>query len=549
MLSEQLSGFCTVTNVVFEADDYLIARVEIDGKAYFAEISPSDSASAGGRWPGVPGVLLPVNQRGFPDGQVLLLFPDSGEEFVLERIKSVGFRIEAAVTFCTRLMEILKELHSSARYAGYLGPENLLISGSGRPILIGGKRGVPDSPFSAPEVIGRASSEPRNDVYALGSLLFRMIAGTDDREKQIGFWNELPDRLRLLIGEMVSSDPRDRQANIEVLHAELSSFQSEPPARASGPDPDRSGDDQYTFSGGKPWKRKHNWLLYSVISLIVAVLAVILLFNPFGGNRSARTPDESQRAGAPDTLSTEWLSESSDSLETPDTTVVPFQISMDSAIVWVTNCTGRSGAAMDYRAEQASGFSYVYTTSGTSRRTTSVLLVRRADASVSLEQQPAWPLVSVLLEGDSTITPMPTDISILLGTDLLYDGVNSQHLMTPDTPAGTLYVDIANNGLQYTLGGLGAATWTSSVLDGKSLDLDGSEWLLRVVDSRDGDVLNEELGIPETLQSTQFLYHPDNDICSRAEEKIRSALQALPAEPEKSVGDVKVPDIWVLLGT
>jgi len=549
MLSEQLSGFCTVTNVVFEVEDYLIARVEIDGKAYFAEISPSDNASAGGRWPGVPGVLLPVNQRGFPDGHILLLFPDSGEEFLVDRIKAVGFRIESAVTFCTRLVEILKELHSSGRYAGYLGPENLLISGSGRPILVGGKRGIPDSPFSAPEAIGKASSEPRSDVYALGSLLFRMIAGTDDQEKQIGFWNELPEKLRLLIGEMVASDPRDRQANIEVLHTELSGFQSEPPARVSGSGPDRSGDDQYTFADGKPWKRKHGWLLYSVISLIVAVLAVILLFNPFGGNRSSRTPDESQRGGVPDTLSTEWISEYSDSLDAPDTTAVPLQLNMDSAIVWVTNCTGQAGAAMDYRAEQASGFSYVYTTSGTSRRTTSVLLVRRVDAAVSLEQQPAWPLVSVLLEGDSTVTPIQTDISILLGIDLLYEGVNSQHLMTPDSPAGTLYVDIANNGLQYTLGGLGAATWTSSVLDGKSLDLDGSEWLLRVVDSRDGDVLNEELGIPETLQSTLFLYHPDNEICTLAEEEIRSALQALPAEPVESIGDIKVPDIWVLLGT
>jgi hypothetical protein len=299
----------------------------------------------------------------------------------------------------------------------------------------------------------------------------------------------------------------------------------------------------------KPGKRRKTRFLRIVIVVTATLLALVLLFDPFGSKQPAVSDVVSPIDSPLDTVSTDWVDEIPDTVAmVADTVTGPVLLDMDNAVVWVTNCTGVSGTAMNYRAGPAAGFSYVYTTTGT-RRSTSVILCRRTDLHAGLESQPGWPLADTLAGTDTTLVPLPVDVSILLGTDLYYDGVNREYLLEPEAPAGTLYVDVANNGLQYTLGGMGAATWVASVLEGKSIMLDGTEWLLRVVDTRDGDRLSEELGIPELLETTLFLYRTDNGFFRLAEGKIRSAFQALPGDPVGPPEGLRVPDFWVLLGT
>jgi hypothetical protein len=153
------------------------------------------------------------------------------------------------------------------------------------------------------------------------------------------------------------------------------------------------------------------------------------------------------------------------------------------------------------------------------------------------------------LAGRDSILPVaPVDVTIMLGTDLSYAGFNEGAFTAPSSPTDTLYVDIVNQGIQYRLDGQGAASWLASRLDGRSLALEGGEYLLVVVDTRDGDrEPNEELGFPGVLGSTFFMYSQERPGAAALESAVRIALQAVPDETA-GAGAVPVPDAWVLLG-
>jgi hypothetical protein len=113
----------------------------------------------------------------------------------------------------------------------------------------------------------------------------------------------------------------------------------------------------------------------------------------------------------------------------------------------------------------------------------------------------------------------------------------------------TLYVDVVNQGLQYSLEGVGPATWVTGIIDGRSVLIGGEEYFVEVIDYRDGDrIPNEEIAIPRLLDSTAFIYRSDSGVLPEFEGRMRSVLQALPDEVSGPPDGVPVPDLWVVLG-
>jgi hypothetical protein len=144
---------------------------------------------------------------------------------------------------------------------------------------------------------------------------------------------------------------------------------------------------------------------------------------------------------------------------------------------------------------------------------------------------------------------LPVDVTILLGTDLSYPGVNGSALVEPSAPVDTIFVDIVNQGLQYTLDGTGPAAWMKALIDGRSVILGEIEYLISVVDTRDGDRSpNEETGLPSLLETTTFLYRTDSGLLPGFEGTIRQVLQAVPDEVAGPPDSIPIPDFWVLLG-
>lgn len=540
MLTDLLSTVAEGGKVLLEEKDYLLARVQVDDRPMLAEISSGSSGGIPpGVWPVTSGILHPdseIHPAGESDTRILLFSVPHGEELYLERRMKDGSLSEyQAVKVGKKLLGILRKLHDAGFRVGYLGPENVLVTPNGDHFILGGARGIPETPFSPPEAAGSTARDPRSDVYALGLLMFRLIAGSDDRNVQIEAWNRLSDDMLRLLEKMVTPDADDRYPNLMVLSGKLSSL-------VLGKPEDRRTEERCQRNGRKRRRSFPGWG-YGLVALALAAAAVVAV-GPCGSD-----------GGSDGTVAEDTSAATVDLQATPDTAVsipldqpLPALEDVDDPTIWISNCTGQPGSASEFRQGPAAAYSSVYTCTG-SRRGSSIILTRRNDPALSLEEHGRIHDIALdLAFEDSSITVHPVDITILLGSDLLDDRVTPGIVTPPDSPVGTLYVDIANHGVGGLYGGAGAATWTRSVLDGVSLTARDQQWMLRVVDVRNGDMLNDELGIPGELSSTLFLYRSGQPVLSAAETEIRKAIleNTLDGSPEP-VRPVP-PDIWVLLG-
>ncbi len=537
MLTDLLSTVAEGGKVILEEENYLLARVSIDGRAMFAEISRGSSGGLSpSDWPKVAGVLLPDSQihPGSDSETRILLYPipDNAELYVETITRGGRFSETEALETGKNVLKILRRIHDEGYRIGYLGPENVLRTVAGKQYILGGARGIPDTPFSPPEAIGRTVDDPRSDIYALGLLMFRLIAGSDNREIQVEAWNSLSDGMLELLENMVSPEADNRFPNLLVLSEELESFK-----------PDYGTSDLEKSFKCKRWnckKKKLSICIYIVIAITV-IITLMLIISP--------GDDRQQNLENSETDSTSLIQEI-DSIQVesqyfPEAVDTLFGDNYSEPVIWISNGTGQPGRASEFRQEQASNYSSVYTCSGSLRRN-SILLARREDPHLPLENQDRiYPIAELLASRDSTMKIVPVDITLLLGSDLIDDQIAPGIVLPVSEPAGTLYVDIVNHGLEVSYGGTGAATWVRSVLNNKSIILNGEEWLITVVDFRDGDMLNNELGIPASLESTFFLYR-DDLLLTDAEEEFRKALLE-----NTTGGPITVPippDIWILLG-
>ena len=539
MLTDLLSTVAEGGKVILEEENYLLARVSIEGKPVLVEISRGFSGGLLPEdWPDVDGVLLADSQIHPEDDSEtsILLFTNTGNaELYLETIVRNGrFSENVALTICKDVLKIVRTIHDEGFRIGYLGPENVLRTGTGQHYILGGARGIPDTPFSPPEAIGKTADDPRSDVYALGLFMFRLIAGSDNRRIQVEAWNKLSKEMLELLENMVSPESDNRFPNLMVLSEKMGNFK---PVFET------------TDDAGKPkCKRTQNSgrnsvLIYSIVTIAV-IVTLLLLILQFGGRlheQSYSIPDSVALVPGADSVEADAHA----SAEAAGTIV---ERGYAEPVIWISNGTGQPGRASEFRQGPASNYSSVYSCSG-SHRGNSILLARRENPYLPLEdQERIYPIAELLASGDSSIRIVPVDITMLLGKDLSADQVSTGIVYPVSDPAGTLYVDIANHGLEGTYGNAGAATWVRSVLNNRSITLDGEEWLISVVDFRDGDSQNSDLGIPASLESTLFLYHTDIPLLAEAEEVIRTVFLRNTAGDSPIIALPVPPDIWVLLG-
>lgn len=536
MLSDLLSSVAHICKIFVDSDDYLLARVEVDGLEMFAEVSRGSSGGIPpGEWPRVEGTLPPdstICPEDETDSRILLFSIPQGGRLLQERISAGGPLSEGeAVVLGIGVLNVLRRLHQDGTRVGYLGPENIVLTASGPPLILAGARGIPDSPFSPPEAIGISPEDPRSDVFALGLMMFRAVAGSDSRDVQVAAWNSLSEQMASLLERMVALETGDRFPNLAAVAAEFDGLRSTPPGDEGGLWRDRSEP-----RGGRS---RMTWII--PLLLLAAAASWFLFIRPGGGGHDGTSepgpvPHDSTTSPVP-------AEASPDTVEVLDTAVPA------APVVWVSNGTGETGIATTFREGPASDISAVYTCTASPRRS-SVLLLRRDDPTVPMDQQARLlPLAMQLADGDSTLQLLPVDITILLGADLITADAAPGIAPPVTAPAGTLFIDIANHGVMGTFSGAGAATWTRSILHGRSVMIDGAPWILQVVDFRDGDMYNPELGIPSALDSTVFLYRTDSPVLKAAESSIRFGIlgDSASAAPRSWLPDV--PDAWVLLGS
>lgn len=541
MLSEVLSRAAHIRQILLEEEGYLLAKVDVRGGVCYAEASVAGSGGQAAAWPSLQGLMKPVADRRVDSGHRLLFFRDIMGRALIEDLPREGIPARKAVDIVISAAGILRNLHLKGIVLGYIGPESVYVAHDGSISITAGLRGVPVSHFSAPEAVGSRPLDPRSDIFALGTFLTRLLSGADDHDSIIRAWNDMDPDLRNVVEKMVAEDIEDRHSNVaEMLSALKALPLAVPPPVAVDPrEPEES--QAGVERGGRDHRRRKGLLPVITIAGLAILAASYILFAPGPRGGGGDSPPEDVQP-PPDTLP----SVQADTLHA-DTSTVPAASSLET-VLWISNCTGSSGAAASFREGPARGYPYAYPSTG-ARRATSVLLLRRADTGSPLSEQPAWPLAESLAAADTTIAILPVDVTILLGTDLSYPGVDRSVLSNPVSPAETIYVDVVNQGLQYTLDGAGPAAWTRGLLDGRCVELGGIEYLISVVDTRDGDRSpNEETGLPALLTSTTFLYRTDSGLLPEFEASVRRMLQAVPDEVAGPPDSVLVPDFWVLLG-
>ncbi len=541
MLSEVLSRAAHIRQILLEEEGYLLAKVDVRGGVCYAEASVAGAGGQAAAWPSLQGLIKPVADRRVDSGHRLLFFRDIMGRALIEDLPREGISARKAVDIVISVAGILRNLHLKGIVLGYIGPENVYAAHDGGISITAGLRGVPASHFSAPEAVGSRPLDPRSDVFALGTFLTRLLSGADDHDSIIRAWNDMDPDLRNVVEKMVAEDIEDRHSNIaEMLSALKALPLAVPPPVAADPrEPEES--QTGTERGGRDHRRRKGLLPIITIAGLAILAASYILFAPGPRGGEDDSPPEDVQPPS-DTLS----SIQADTL--PADTSAVLSASPLETVVWISNCTGSGGAAASFREGPARGYPYAYPSTG-ARRATSVLLLRRADTGSPLSEQPAWPLAESLAAADTSITILPVDVTILLGTDLSYPGVDRSVLSDPVSPAETIYVDVVNQGLQYTLDGAGPASWTRGLLDGRCVELGGIEYLISVVDTRDGDRSpNEETGLPALLNMTTFLYRTDSGLLPEFEASVRRMLQAVPDEVAGPPDSVLVPDFWVLLG-
>ncbi len=535
MLSNLLSTVAEGGKILLEEENYLLARVQIDGRAMLAEISSGSSGGfSSGEWPEIEGVLLPdslIHPGNDTETRIRLFsLPDNAELCVEMIVRDGGFSEAHALETGKKVLDILRRIHDDGYRVGYLGPENVLRTETGKYFILGGARGIPDTPFSPPEAVGRIAEDPRSDVYALGLLIFRLIAGSDNRDIQVEAWNSLSNRALKLLENMVSPEADNRFPNLIALEQALK--QVEPEEETKNP--------EIANKHSRPRSRKATVPVLAVITIAV-IIALLLVFKHDDRQELQRTePDSTTVIGESDTIGIDH--------GLPLEETIPIQSdALAEPVVWISNSTGQPGRASEFRQGPASEYSTVYTSTGSERRN-SILLARRDDPYLPLENQNRiYPIAVQLAQSDSAILISPVDMTLLLGADIIDDSIPQDIIMPVSDPAGTLYIDIANHGLEGTYANVGAATWVRSVLNGRSIILEEEEWLMTVVDFRNGDRLNTELGIPATLDSTLFLYRTHLPLLAAAEEQFRKIFLENTTDDHPHGTSADPPDIWILL--
>jgi len=157
-----------------------------------------------------------------------------------------AFPVEAAVTIAARLADALAHLHARNIVHRDVAPQNVIIEPDGRVVLldfgvaraearktrtaIGVVKGRPA--FMAPEQAAGGVVGPKADVYALGVLLWELVAGRPLFSRETGIAEalrrpqppplrsarpEVPLRVSALVQAMLVEDPRRRIPSDDAL--------------------------------------------------------------------------------------------------------------------------------------------------------------------------------------------------------------------------------------------------------------------------------------------------------------------------------------------
>jgi predicted Ser/Thr protein kinase/tetratricopeptide (TPR) repeat protein len=181
--------------------------------------------------------------------------------FVMEYVD--GVRIDEYAKELDRrgVLTLMVEVAQAVAYAHRnliihrdIKPSNILVTGEGRPKLLdfGIAKFLVETPevtrtiervltpeYASPEQMYGEAQATSTDVYSLGAVLYRLIAGRSPREPVAGRDLEISKDLLAILNKCMRERPEERYASVELLIADIQAFLDHRPVQA------RTGDTWY----------------------------------------------------------------------------------------------------------------------------------------------------------------------------------------------------------------------------------------------------------------------------------------------------------------
>ncbi|OAB61387.1 hypothetical protein AY599_24630 [Leptolyngbya valderiana BDU 20041] len=212
----------------------------------------------------------------------------------------------ARIELFLQVTEAVQYAHRNLVVHGDLKPANLLVNPDGHVHLLDfGIARLQDAvegeddradreqaatvDYASPEQLAGRPPTTQSDVYSLGLLLHRLVAG---RLPSRTLAPELPTDLDAIIGQATSPRPEDRYGSVQALADDLRRYLSDYPVLAREPS---------VRDAATKFVRRHRWTtaLGSALALaLVGVLAVVLLSNQRLSEQAEQIRLERDRAEA-----------------------------------------------------------------------------------------------------------------------------------------------------------------------------------------------------------------------------------------------------------
>lgn len=280
--------------------------------------------------------ILPVLDYGQIDGVAYAAQPIPSGGALREHLAEFADERDAANMVDT-VAAALEYVHAQGSVNGNLKPENIYLDDAGAPLLanlsFGALRGQ-GSVYNSPEQAQSGTVDARTDVYALGVLLYELLAGAPPPVGKPADLRAVRPDATAAVGQIVRTAtavyPDQRFSSVAAMRQALHEV-IPPPTEAEAPTPARRPQ-------SPSMTNQRVWLFYMIgalVVLVLATLAYVLLF--------AEPPGET--VPLPET---ETLMETAVPTPTPASTPPPSPTTAAATLTAIADTDIRSGPGDTY---------------------------------------------------------------------------------------------------------------------------------------------------------------------------------------------------------
>jgi serine/threonine-protein kinase len=220
--------------------------------------------------------ILPVLDSGQGDGFYYLVTPFMEKGSIADNLIAYTNPQQVA-DLIHALLPGLQAIYQQGYIHGNLEPTNILLNPQGLPLLtdfaFAFHKGTPPTPYNSPEQVQGGPVDRRTDVYALGIIVYQLLAGKAPFPgAALNLQSARPDvpkNLEQVILKATAQNPDQRYQTSEEFHnALVDAMQPAPKPLASSPTPQPS-------LAPAPQRRRTNWTGIVVGGILVVLLCIL----------------------------------------------------------------------------------------------------------------------------------------------------------------------------------------------------------------------------------------------------------------------------------